>query len=85
MEGTGTMQKLLILFIRAYRQLLSPFFGQNCRFYPSCSCYAINALESHGVIRGSVLAVKRVLRCHPWHAGGMDPVPEVVKKNSKSM
>lgn len=70
------MRKILILIIRAYQYLLSPLLGPRCRFYPSCSCYAQEALERHGVIRGSWLAVRRILRCHPWHPGGVDPVPE---------
>lgn len=70
------MQRILILFVRAYRYFLSPFLGQNCRFYPSCSCYAEEALRTHGVLKGGWLTVKRIGRCHPWHPGGVDPVPE---------
>ncbi|HEY0939015.1 MAG TPA: membrane protein insertion efficiency factor YidD [Steroidobacter sp.] len=62
--------------IRAYRYLLSPMLGPTCRFYPSCSCYAEQALQQHGALRGSYLTVRRLLRCHPWHEGGYDPVPE---------
>ncbi|HMM54083.1 MAG TPA: membrane protein insertion efficiency factor YidD [Candidatus Desulfobacillus sp.] len=69
------MRKLFILVFRAYRLAISPFLGQNCRFHPSCSEYAIEALEKHGGWRGSWLAIRRVARCHPWHAGGYDPVP----------
>jgi putative membrane protein insertion efficiency factor len=69
------MKTLLILFLRVYRLAISPVLGRNCRFYPSCSEYAIEALEKHGGRRGSWLAVKRVSRCHPWHPGGCDPVP----------
>jgi putative membrane protein insertion efficiency factor len=65
----------LILLIRAYRLLLAPAFPSACRFAPSCSRYAAEALERHGAARGAVLAVRRVVRCHPWHAGGNDPVP----------
>lgn len=61
--------------VRAYQLVLSPVLGGQCRFYPSCSAYAMEALERHGAARGSVLAVRRVLRCHPWHPGGSDPVP----------
>jgi putative membrane protein insertion efficiency factor len=61
--------------LRGYRRLISPFLGSACRFHPSCSQYAIDALTTHGVGRGSWLAVKRVGRCHPWHEGGFDPVP----------
>ena len=70
------MRKILILIIRAYQYLLSPLMGPSCRFYPSCSCYAQTALEKYGVIKGGWLAVRRLLRCHPWHPGGVDPVPE---------
>jgi putative membrane protein insertion efficiency factor len=70
------MRKILILIIRAYQYLLSPLMGPSCRFYPSCSCYAQEALERHGVIKGSWLALRRLLRCHPWHPGGVDPVPD---------
>jgi uncharacterized protein len=61
--------------IRAYRYLISPMLGPTCRFYPSCSCYAEEALQQHGALRGSYLTVRRLLRCHPWHEGGYDPVP----------
>jgi putative membrane protein insertion efficiency factor len=61
--------------IRAYRYVISPMLGPTCRFYPSCSCYAEEALQRHGAMRGSYLTVRRLLRCHPWHEGGFDPVP----------
>jgi len=70
------MRKILIAAIRFYRFLLSPWFGQQCRFHPTCSCYAITAIERFGALRGSWLAVRRIGRCHPWHPGGHDPVPE---------
>lgn len=63
------------LLIRGYRYAISPLFGQHCRFYPSCSAYALEAIESHGLKRGSWLAIRRLSRCHPWHEGGIDPVP----------
>jgi uncharacterized protein len=63
------------LAIRAYQWLLSPLLGPCCRFYPSCSQYAMQALDEHGLLRGSWLSVQRIVRCHPWHEGGFDPVP----------
>lgn len=69
------MVKFLSWIIRCYKKLLSPWLGQNCRFYPSCSSYFLEALERHGAIRGSLLGVKRLCRCHPLHEGGLDPVP----------
>jgi putative membrane protein insertion efficiency factor len=69
------MKALLILLVKAYRYGISPLLGQNCRFSPSCSEYAIEALHRHGAFRGSLLAVRRVSRCHPWNPGGFDPVP----------
>ncbi len=68
----------LVLLVRAYQWTLRPFIGAQCRFEPSCSHYAIDALRSHGAVRGSVLAARRVLRCNPWNAGGFDPVPASV-------
>lgn len=59
----------------AYRKVISPLYGQVCRFFPSCSAYALEAITVHGAVRGSWLAVKRLLRCHPWNAGGVDHVP----------
>ena len=75
------MRKPLILLIQAYRLVLSPFVGQHCRFTPSCSCYAIEAVERHGALRGVWLTVRRLARCHPWCEGGYDPVPENRKHN----
>lgn len=69
-------QRLLIGLIQGYRYLLSPFLGQHCRFHPTCSGYAITAVQRHGVLRGSWLAARRIGRCHPWHEGGLDPVPD---------
>jgi putative membrane protein insertion efficiency factor len=65
----------LVGLLRAYRLLLSPWLGNQCRFYPSCSVYGIEALERHGALAGSYLTVARVLRCQPWCDGGCDPVP----------
>jgi putative membrane protein insertion efficiency factor len=78
------MNKLLVWILRAYQLLLSPMLGQNCRFYPSCSSYAIEALQTHGAARGSYLAARRVCRCHPWNEGGPDPVPPKHDKNSST-
>lgn len=61
--------------VRAYQLTLTPVFGGQCRFYPSCSAYAMEALAVHGAARGSLLATQRILRCHPWNPGGIDPVP----------
>jgi putative membrane protein insertion efficiency factor len=66
---------LLCGLLRIYRYALSPMLGARCRFHPSCSAYALEAIECHGPLRGAWLACKRVARCHPWHAGGYDPVP----------
>jgi len=69
------MKRLLLAALRAYQYLLRPMLGANCRFYPSCSDYAREAIERHGAVEGTWLAVRRVARCHPWHPGGYDPVP----------
>ena len=69
------MKRLLLAAIRGYRYLLSPWWGNQCRFAPTCSEYAAHAIEQHGALRGSWLAARRVARCHPWHHGGFDPVP----------
>ncbi len=66
---------LLIGFLRAYRLLISPLYGQVCRYHPSCSAYALEAVTRHGSLRGTWLAMRRLGRCHPWAAGGYDPVP----------
>jgi len=69
------MKQLLLLALRGYRFFLSPFIGNQCRFAPTCSVYAMEAIERFGAARGGMLAVRRLARCHPWHAGGWDPVP----------
>lgn len=68
-------QRVLLAVVRLYRLLLSPWLGSSCRFEPTCSAYALGALETHGAPAGSYLAAKRLLRCHPWCPGGHDPVP----------
>ena len=65
----------LIGLIQVYRYAISPMLGSRCRFYPSCSQYAVDALKSHGLLKGLWLAVRRIGRCHPWNPGGHDPVP----------
>jgi uncharacterized protein len=69
------MRIVLKGLLKFYRYCVSPMLGPRCRFYPSCSCYAEEAIELHGAARGSYLTVRRLLRCHPWHEGGYDPVP----------
>ena len=73
------MKRILLALIAAYRLLLSPVLGASCRFYPTCSAYATEAIETHGALRGTWLALKRIAKCHPWHPGGVDPVPPVNK------
>jgi len=65
----------LIALLRLYQLLVSPWLGNRCRFHPSCSQYTIEALQRHGLLRGSWLGLRRLLRCHPWNPGGFDPVP----------
>ena len=69
------MRFALILLIKAYRYGISPLLGYHCRFHPSCSSYALTALERFGLLRGIYLATRRLIKCHPWHGGGIDPVP----------
>ena len=69
-------KKVLTILIRGYRLYLSPLFPPSCRFQPTCSEYALEAIERFGAIKGSQLAIKRILRCHPFHPGGYDPVDE---------
>jgi putative membrane protein insertion efficiency factor len=72
--------RLLIGVVRLYQWLLSPLLPPSCRFYPSCSAYAVEALRLHGALVGVWLTVRRLGRCHPFHPGGLDPVPEVTRK-----
>jgi putative membrane protein insertion efficiency factor len=71
------MRRFIGRIIKAYSYLISPLLGPNCRFYPTCSHYAADAVERHGVMKGGWLATRRIARCHPWHEGGVDPVPEL--------
>ncbi len=70
------ISKLLVFLIKAYRLVLSPWLGQQCRFHPTCSQFALQAIQTHGPYRGSWLTIKRLASCHPWHVGGIDHVPE---------
>lgn len=70
------MSLILILFVRAYQVMLSPLLPAACRYHPTCSNYAIEAIEKHGAMRGGWLAMKRIARCHPFRPGGFDPVPD---------
>ncbi len=73
--GPGRVARLLLVLLDGYRRWISPLLGPRCRFAPSCSAYAAQAVREHGAARGSWLAVRRVARCHPFHPGGHDPVP----------
>lgn len=70
------MRAIIIRIIRLYQRFVSPLLGANCRFYPSCSGYTLEALEKHGLLRGGWLGIKRLCRCHPLNPGGIDPVPQ---------
>jgi len=70
------MKFVALLLIKSYQLLISPLIGSNCRYQPTCSHYAAGAIARFGLIKGSVMAIKRIARCHPWHEGGYDPVPE---------
>lgn len=69
------MGRILIWIVRMYQLLISPVIGPHCRFYPSCSHYSIEAIEHFGLVVGIILSIRRILRCHPWHPGGFDPIP----------
>jgi putative membrane protein insertion efficiency factor len=74
------MKIVIIILLRGYQYLVSPFLGYHCRFYPTCSSYAETAVSRFGVLKGLGLAVRRLSKCHPWHEGGIDPVPEIYEK-----
>ena len=78
------MKALLLLLLRAYKLGISPYLGQNCRFYPSCSEYATEAIREFGALKGSALAGRRLCKCHPWHPGGLDPVPKQAPATSSA-
>ena len=80
----SVMRFLLLLPLRVYRVALSPLLPPRCRYAPSCSAYAVEAVERHGVIKGTALAVRRVMRCHPWGGSGFDPVPPASSPSSSS-
>ena len=69
------MKRLLLLLVQFYRSCISPLLPPSCRYYPTCSAYAMEAIERYGARRGAWMALRRILRCHPFHAGGYDPVP----------
>ncbi|MDH5383250.1 MAG: membrane protein insertion efficiency factor YidD [Candidatus Aminicenantes bacterium] len=69
------MKQIVLFLIRGYRKLISPLIGRHCRFYPSCSAYTYEAIKKHGLLKGLILGTKRLLRCHPFNSGGVDPVP----------
>jgi putative membrane protein insertion efficiency factor len=75
------IKRLLQLLIKAYAYLVSPWLGNRCRFHPSCSVYASEAIEEHGIFKGFVLAMRRLLKCAPWSRGGYDPVPPKIKSD----
>jgi len=77
-------RKPFLLLIRLYQWILSPLLGRSCRFYPSCSAYAYEAIERHGVLRGGCLGIRRILKCHPFHPGGYDPVPDTARDSCSS-
>ena len=79
------MKRFLLLLLRGYKLGISPFLGQNCRFYPSCSDYAAQAISLHGPACGSLLAARRLCKCHPWHPGGLDPVPAPAQSSGHSL
>jgi putative membrane protein insertion efficiency factor len=79
------MRKLALVPIQFYRYAISPLMANHCRFYPSCSCYAYEAIENHGLVRGGLLTLRRLGRCHPWNPGGFDPVPPAPTSRSSSM
>jgi putative membrane protein insertion efficiency factor len=78
------MKSVLVVLVRAYQVMISPYFPPSCRYTPTCSQYAIEALEKHGALKGIWLATKRIGRCHPWSDGGYDPVPDTKNHTNDS-
>ena len=76
------MRKALCFIIKAYQVALAPFVGGRCRFYPSCSVYGMESIQRHGSLKGSYLTIRRILKCNPWHKGGVDLVPESNCRNA---
>ena len=83
-KNNSAPQIIIIIIIKGYQRFISPLLGSNCRFNPTCSSYAIQAVEQHGIIKGSWLAMKRIGKCHPLNKGGDDPVPPIVKHSKNS-
>lgn len=79
------MKYVLIWLLKGYRFAISPLYGQVCRYHPTCSAYALEAVQLHGAVRGTWLAMRRVARCHPWAAGGLDPVPPTKNHTSSTL
>ncbi|AQZ94098.1 membrane protein insertion efficiency factor YidD [Halopseudomonas phragmitis] len=79
------MRRVALGLIKVYRYAISPLMANHCRFYPSCSCYAQEAIEQHGLLKGSLLSARRLSRCHPWNPGGYDPVPPASDNPSSQM
>jgi uncharacterized protein len=79
------MKHFIVFLIKAYQILISPLFAGSCRFYPSCSEYAVESVRRFGSLKGSWMAIRRIGRCHPWHPGGFDPVPEKEIKDTPNI
>ncbi|OUD15388.1 membrane protein insertion efficiency factor YidD [Thioflexithrix psekupsensis] len=77
------LQKILLLLIKGYRYVISPWLGNNCRFYPSCSCYTEEAIQRYGAWRGTWMGIRRISRCHPFCEGGYDPVPDLSEREKE--
>lgn len=77
-------RNVAVLLLRGYRTIVSPLYGDVCRYYPSCSAYALGAVQEHGVVVGGALAARRIARCHPWAAGGIDDVPRTRRRRYRT-